>query len=99
MQIEKIYLENINLIEKNFETTNDKVFVKLRNTGELIKSTLHFDRENTFLKLDKAVQGISPGQAAVFYDISQPSKVLGGGWITKTEKLYSLHNAGLHNVA
>ena len=34
------------------------------------------------VKLDTGLrEGISPGQACVFYDIENSSRVLGGGWI------------------
>ena len=29
--------------------------------------------------------GISPGQAAVFYDLIDENRVLGGGWIKSTK--------------
>jgi tRNA-specific 2-thiouridylase len=30
-------------------------------------------------------EGVAPGQAAVFYDADDPARVLGGGWIARTE--------------
>jgi len=39
--------------------------------------------------LDELETGISPGQACVFYSKNQfGDKVLGGGWIVKTENNY-----------
>ena len=40
------------------------------------------------VKLKKLEYGISPGQAAVFYNISNKDHVLGGGWIKKTKSHY-----------
>ncbi len=33
---------------------------------------------------DAPEEGVAPGQAAVLYDAREPSRVLGGGWITQT---------------
>ena len=38
--------------------------------------------ETAFVNLDESEDGISPGQACVFYNLDQKGyKVLGGGWI------------------
>ena len=37
------------------------------------------------VKLKMPEFGISPGQAAVFYDLVDENRVLGGGWIKSTK--------------
>ena len=57
--------------------------VKVRSTGKLLECT--FDGKNKII-LKKGEEGVSAGQACVFYrDDKLGTRVLGGGWITKTE--------------
>jgi tRNA-specific 2-thiouridylase len=35
--------------------------------------------------LEEPQFGVAPGQACVFYDIDQTTRVLGGGWIISAE--------------
>ena len=34
------------------------------------------------VNFEEDIEGVSPGQACVFYDADNSSRVLGGGWIT-----------------
>ena len=47
-------------------------------------------KENeTMVTLEEDEAGISPGQACVFYSANElGDKVLGGGWIARTENKY-----------
>ena len=78
-----INLKNLNLLadKKYFD---EKIFVKVRSTGKLLKSKLNLDNDKTSLTLLEDEYGISPGQACAFYkkDIDG-DRVLGGGWITR----------------
>ncbi len=79
----KIILKDLNLlVDKKFFT--NEIFVKVRSTGKLIKSKLHFKEGKVILNLLEDEYGISPGQACVFYS-KDPNgyRVLGGGWITR----------------
>ncbi len=57
-----------------------KVLTRIRQVGELLPSTLTFNKKSKQfqIKIQKAITGVSEGQAAVLY---QGSKVLGGGVI------------------
>ena len=59
------------------------VRVKLRSTQEAVPARLRPEGEGAEIFLDAPQYGISPGQAAVFYD---GSRVLGGGWIAAAER-------------
>ena len=75
-------LRDLNLLvdEKVF---NDKLFVKVRSTGKLLKANVDIKEMNTAeVNLEISEDGISPGQACVFYQKDDLGyKVLGGGWI------------------
>ncbi len=78
-----IILRDINLLcDKNiFEK---EVFVKIRSTGKLLRSSVKLNGNNASLELLEDEFGISPGQACVFYSKDElGDKVLGGGWISK----------------
>ena len=58
--------------------------VKVRSTGKLLNC--QFNNVRNEILLDKGEEGVSPGQACVFYkEDSDGTRVLGGGWIKKTE--------------
>ena len=77
-----INLKNLNLLVDKDEFKND-IFVKVRSTGKLLKGKVNFNKDKTALvNLKEFEDGISPGQACVFYDKDKFGlKVLGGGWI------------------
>ncbi len=77
-----IKLNDLNLLAGEEAFQND-VFVKVRSTGKLLKGKVIFKPNNTALViLEEFEDGISPGQACVFYNKDKFGfKVLGGGWI------------------
>ena len=62
---------------------NDDVLVKVRSTGKLLNAKVNlFNNNSAEVNLVNSEDGISPGQACVFYKKDQYGhKVLGGGWI------------------
>ena len=62
-------------------TEGRRVTVKLRSTQAATPAVLHATAGGAELILDAPQTGVSPGQAAVFYD---GPRVLGGGWIKAT---------------
>ena len=77
-----ILLKNLNLLADRAEFDKG-IFVKVRSTGKLLKSKINiqnFDEAEVNLEIPE--DGISPGQACVFYKKDNLGyKVLGGGWI------------------
>ena len=79
--------KNINLHRLNLLVDKDEldkeILVKVRSTGKLLKAKVEIvgsDLANVYLK--ESEDGISPGQACVFYNQDKFGyKVLGGGWI------------------
>ncbi len=77
-----IFLKNINLLGDRQEFDSD-ILVKVRSTGKLLKAKVDLHEQNTAkVRLKISEDGISPGQACVFYNKNSLGyKVLGGGWI------------------
>tara|TARA_B100000575_G_scaffold275166_1_gene259541 strand:+ start:141 stop:1259 length:1119 start_codon:yes stop_codon:yes gene_type:complete len=77
-----INLSNLNLLVDKYEFDKE-IFVKVRSTGKLLNAKIDL-RDTTDAKVNLKIpeDGISPGQACVFYKRDNLGyKVLGGGWI------------------
>ncbi len=62
--------------------------VKVRSTRAPKAARLVPGPEGTVeIELEEAEEGVAPGQACVFYESETGSRVLGGGWITRTRSL------------
>jgi len=83
IRVSALNLKNINLLSDKNEL-NKNILVKVRSTGKLLSAKVNFINEkDAEVNLDNPDNGISPGQACVFYKKDQYGhKVLGGGWIT-----------------
>ncbi len=77
-----ITLKDLNLLTDKKELKKN-IFVKVRSTGSLLEAKIDLMDDNTAnVSLISPEDGISPGQACVFYNKDQYGhKVLGGGWI------------------
>ena len=77
-----ILLKNVNLLA-NEQEFKSSIFVKVRSTGKLLKANVNLsDQNGVNVNLESPEDGISPGQACVFYNKDALGyKVLGGGWI------------------
>ena len=77
-----ILLKNVNLLA-NVQEFKSSIFVKVRSTGKLLKANVNLsDQNGANVNLESPEDGISPGQACVFYNKDALGyKVLGGGWI------------------
>lgn len=60
------------------------VVVKVRSTGRLLQAQVAASDGGATVTLADPEEGVSPGQACVFYDPADQSRVLGGGWIRRT---------------
>ena len=77
-----ISLVNLNLLVDKLDFDNE-IYVKVRSTGKLLKAKIDIHNSNSAdVNLVNSEDGISPGQACVFYQKDNIGfKVLGGGWI------------------
>ena len=78
----KINIKDLNLLVSKNRLTKD-VLVKVRSTGKLLDAKINIKNDNSAeINLKNFEDGISPGQACVFYELDEEGyKVLGGGWI------------------
>ena len=75
-------INNLNLLVDK-QVLNKEVLVKIRSTGKLLNAKINLKENNSAeVNLKEFEDGISPGQACVFYKKDELGfKVLGGGWI------------------
>ncbi len=86
--IDNIKLRDINILGSENEF-KDRIFIKVRSTGKLLKAKIKIDGKFGEVKILDKETGISPGQACVFYSKDDfGDKVLGGGWIHKADNKY-----------
>ncbi len=78
----EILLKDLNLLTHKKDLDKD-LFVKVRSTGNLLEAKVELKNDNEAqVYLTNSEDGISPGQACVFYNKDNFGyKVLGGGWI------------------
>ncbi len=85
--VTRIALKEVNWIGEPVAAEDDlhgrRVLVRIRSTRPPQPATLD-TQAGWFVILDDPEEGVAPGQAAVFYDADEPSRVLGGGWIART---------------
>ena len=71
-----------------------EIFARVRSTRPPLPARLHVDEEHCFVDLGESEAGVAPGQACVFYDgDGAGSRVLGGGWIARTERAHEAERA------
>ena len=77
-----ININNLNLLVDENQLSKE-ILVKVRSTGKLLEAKVNLKKDKSAeVNLKDFEDGISPGQACVFYDLDkQGHKVLGGGWI------------------
>ena len=77
-----IHLRNINIL-CDLKDFDENILVKVRSTGKLLEAKINIENnKSASVDLIKPEDGISPGQACVFYKKDKyGDKVLGGGWI------------------
>ncbi len=92
LNIKKLHLRDVNFL-CDLESFNKDIFIKVRSTGKLLKAKVKILREKLEVDILQDEKGVSPGQACVFYSKDKfGDRVLGGGWIDKTEKKNYPHN-------
>jgi tRNA-specific 2-thiouridylase len=63
-----------------------EVLARIRSTGPLQPATISLDKDSVTVDLADGEEGVSPGQACVFYAATGGGeRLLGGGWIKSAE--------------
>jgi tRNA-specific 2-thiouridylase len=101
LRTRSILLRDINwigdgTIDEALASGRREVFVKVRSTRAPRPGWLMRGEEGVQVELIEGEDGVSPGQACVFYDaIEGQARVLGGGFIRKTVAMMQAMPAGL----
>ena len=65
-----------------FAASGDEILARIRSSGPLQPATLSLDEDGIAVDLAYGEDGVSPGQACVFYRADDGGeRLLGGGWI------------------
>ncbi|NRG17585.1 tRNA 2-thiouridine(34) synthase MnmA [Rhizobiales bacterium] len=77
-----------------------ELFVKVRSTRPPRAAVLTVGNDGVMVELADGETGIAPGQACVFFDNDEEdARVLGGGWIDRTERAATAEGAVRASVA
>lgn len=85
----RIYIKEVNWLGEDVFDQNlagQDILVKTRSMKPPVGAKLVLVDGELAIDLDDPMEGIAPGQACVFYDAENPSRTLGGGWITSSDK-------------
>ncbi len=80
----EVHLNDVNWINA-VPDDGATVLARLRNTAQAMPAKIFWKQvasDSLVLQLDEAQFGIATGQAAAFYDFTNPNLLLGGGWIS-----------------
>ena len=84
LKIDKIILRELNILG-SLSDFNNEIKIKIRSTGKLLRAKVQLNSDKAEVDILDGENGVSPGQACVFYlKDNTGDKVLGGGWIDKT---------------
>jgi tRNA-specific 2-thiouridylase len=85
----KMVLREVNwLADRSLEEIGEaglEVQVKVRSTRPPMPAALYWRDGAVEVELKDGEDGVSPGQACVFYEAQAGARVLGGGWIAKAD--------------
>lgn len=87
----KLHLRNVNWLGdmplSDIPAEGLDLYARVRSTRPPAPARLSHDHGHCFVELAESEAGVAPGQACVFYDgEGTATRVLGGGWIARTER-------------
>lgn len=87
----KLHLRNVNWLGdmplSDIPAEGLDLYARVRSTRPPAPARLIHDHGHCFVELAESEAGVAPGQACVFYDgEGTATRVLGGGWIARTER-------------
>ncbi len=78
----ELCVEKLNFQQENFRDREFKAMVKIRYNSPAKSATVKASDNNAQIVFDEEQSAITPGQAAVIYDMTN-EYLIGGGWINK----------------
>jgi len=91
LQVKRLQLRDVNWIAEGLfaeqAAAGRSLYVKVRSTHAPTPARLLLESHGPEVELETWEEGVSPGQACVFYDGLEQNRVLGGGWIAGTTGL------------
>ena len=90
LRMHSLSLRDVNWLgDENFEVAargGVEVLARIRSTGPLQPATVSLDGDGVIVDLADGEEGVSPGQACVFYAATGGGeRLLGGGWIKSAD--------------
>ena len=90
LRTRRILLRDVNWLGDEpleaFVQSGDEVLARIRSSGALQPARVSFENGETMVDFAYGEEGVSPGQACVFYAASDDGeRLLGGGWIKSAE--------------
>lgn len=87
----RLWLKELNWLgdEATFQEAakaKKSVLARVRSTRQPLAANLFVDGEELGVQFDAPEEGVAPGQACVLYDMDNPDRVLGGGFIARTHQ-------------
>ena len=80
---------------EDFAASGEEILARIRSSGPLQPARLSLDEDGLTVELAHGEDGVSPGQACVFYAASGGGeRLLGGGWIRSAAAAAGLANNG-----
>lgn len=74
--------------------TGEEILARIRSSGPLQPARLRLDAQGLMVELAEGEDGVSPGQACVFYAAEDGERLLGGGWIKSASSEANFVNDG-----
>lgn len=82
LERQKVFLKDVNWLDKTpIKAYLEPIHVKIRSSNQPMPAKIGEEDGECFIELEDPEYGVSPGQACVVYN---GSRVLGGGWISRT---------------
>ncbi|WP_424945449.1 tRNA 2-thiouridine(34) synthase MnmA [Candidatus Endowatersipora endosymbiont of Watersipora subatra] len=93
---DRILLDDVNWLGdqplEEIESSGMDIAVRVRSTQLPRSARLVVEKKKVEIILSQSEEGVSPGQACVFYeDTGDQSRVLGGGWIKTTDSVNDMN--------
>ena len=98
VETHRLMLRDINWLgDEAFERLPEDgvpVLARVRSTREPVPARLVRTEDGAIVSLFQGEGGVAPGQACVFYAPDGRGRVLGGGWIARTESDWQIEDTG-----